>query len=143
MVTPYPEEKMPMIRALRGEVVSNLELFMVNQKKPQGVWLSVNGTPMRDGRGAIEGAPRGHGGAPVRALSWSTTTLPLQALLEGWLLPRPRSFHQGFGDSPDTGTERFAHDACDLFSTQIRLGAHAILNSDGSIDLILACEMNR
>ena len=55
MVTPYPEEKMPMTRALRGEVVSNLELFMINQKAPQGVWLSVNGTPIRDGRGAIEG----------------------------------------------------------------------------------------
>ncbi|MHC5012883.1 MAG: PP2C family protein-serine/threonine phosphatase, partial [Planctomycetota bacterium] len=55
MVTPYPEEDMPLTRTLRGEVVSNLELFMINQKTPQGVWLSVNGTPIRDERGMIEG----------------------------------------------------------------------------------------
>ncbi len=46
---------MPLTRTLRGEVVSNLELFMVNEKAPQGVWLSINGAPMRDARGKIEG----------------------------------------------------------------------------------------
>ena len=55
MVTPYPEENMPLTRALHGEVVSNLELFVVNQETPQGLWLSVNGTPIRDARGVIEG----------------------------------------------------------------------------------------
>jgi sigma-B regulation protein RsbU (phosphoserine phosphatase) len=55
MATPYPPEEMPLIRTLRGEVVSNLELFMVNLWEPRGVWLSVNGTPIRDARGNIEG----------------------------------------------------------------------------------------
>jgi PAS domain S-box-containing protein len=55
MVTPYPPQDMPLARALRGEVVSNLELFMVNLWAPQGIWLSVNGTPIRDARGNIEG----------------------------------------------------------------------------------------
>jgi hypothetical protein len=38
---------------LGGEVVSNLELFMVNLWAPQGTWLSVNGTPIRDAGGAV------------------------------------------------------------------------------------------
>jgi sigma-B regulation protein RsbU (phosphoserine phosphatase) len=55
LVTPYPPQDMPLTRTLRGEVVSHLELFMVNQETPQGVWLSVNGTPIRDARGKLEG----------------------------------------------------------------------------------------
>jgi PAS domain S-box-containing protein len=55
MVTPCPQPEMPLTRALRGEVVSNLELFMVNLWTPQGIWLSVNGTPIRDHAGTIEG----------------------------------------------------------------------------------------
>jgi sigma-B regulation protein RsbU (phosphoserine phosphatase) len=55
MVTPYPPQDMPLTRTLRGEVVSNLELFMVNLWTPQGMWLSVNGTPIRDPHGRIEG----------------------------------------------------------------------------------------
>ena len=55
MVTPYPPQDLPLTRALRGEVVSNLELFMVNLWAPQGVWLSVNATAIRDAHGEIEG----------------------------------------------------------------------------------------
>ena len=55
MVSPYPPQDMPLTRALRGEVVSNLELFMVNLWAPQGMWLSVSGTPIRDARGSLEG----------------------------------------------------------------------------------------
>jgi PAS domain S-box-containing protein len=55
MVTPYPQQDMPLTRTLRGEVVSNLELFMVNLWAPQGVWLSVNGTPIWDLHGKVEG----------------------------------------------------------------------------------------
>jgi sigma-B regulation protein RsbU (phosphoserine phosphatase) len=55
MVTPYPAQDLPLTRALRGEVVSNLELLMVNLWAPEGMWLSVNGTPIRDARGNIEG----------------------------------------------------------------------------------------
>jgi sigma-B regulation protein RsbU (phosphoserine phosphatase) len=55
MVTPYPAQDLPLARALRGEVVSNLELLMVNLWAPEGMWLSANGTPIRDARGNIEG----------------------------------------------------------------------------------------
>jgi sigma-B regulation protein RsbU (phosphoserine phosphatase) len=55
MITPYPSEQMPLARALRGEVVGCLELFMVNPGAPQGVWLSISGAPIRNGEGEIEG----------------------------------------------------------------------------------------
>jgi sigma-B regulation protein RsbU (phosphoserine phosphatase) len=55
MITPYPAERMPLARALRGEVVGNLELLMVNPGAPQGVWLSVSGAPIRNAQGEVEG----------------------------------------------------------------------------------------
>jgi hypothetical protein len=55
MVTPYPAPDMPLARTLRGEVVSNAEIFVVNPAAPQRTWLSVNGTAVRDARGRIEG----------------------------------------------------------------------------------------
>ena len=55
MVTPCPPEEMPLTRTLLGEVVSNHELFVLNEGVPQGVWLSINGTPIRDDQGNIEG----------------------------------------------------------------------------------------
>jgi PAS domain S-box-containing protein len=55
MVTPCPPQAMPLARTLLGEAVSNLELYLLNPGVPQGVWLSVNGTPIRDSEGKIEG----------------------------------------------------------------------------------------
>lgn len=56
MVTPFPPAEMPLTRTLRGEVVGGIELFMLRGGSPEGVWLSVDGTPVRDSRGEIEGA---------------------------------------------------------------------------------------
>lgn len=56
MVTPCAPAQMPLTRTLRGEVVGNLELFLRRDGFPKGVWLSVDGTPVRDSRGRIEGA---------------------------------------------------------------------------------------
>src|SRR5512146_1287441 len=55
MVTPYPPHDMPLTRVLRGEVVSNLDLFMVNLWAAEGMWLSVNGAPLRDPHGRVDG----------------------------------------------------------------------------------------
>jgi PAS domain S-box-containing protein len=54
MVTPFPPQDMPLGRTLRGEVVSDIELF-IRSKGSEGVWLSINGTPIRNARGTIEG----------------------------------------------------------------------------------------
>jgi PAS domain S-box-containing protein len=54
-VTPYPSERLPLARAVRGETVRDAEVFLRNERRPQGVWLSVTAAPLRDG----DGAPRG------------------------------------------------------------------------------------
>jgi PAS domain S-box-containing protein len=47
----FPVEKIPLVRALKGEETSNVEMFIQNPKKQHGVWLSVNGRPLRDESG--------------------------------------------------------------------------------------------
>jgi PAS domain S-box-containing protein len=54
-VTPYPPRDMPLARTLRGEVVSDLELFMHRQGASEGGWLSISGTPIRDAQGRTVG----------------------------------------------------------------------------------------
>jgi sigma-B regulation protein RsbU (phosphoserine phosphatase) len=55
MVTPCPQEDMPLTRTLRGESVNDLELFLPGSGAPGGVWLSCTGTPIRSARGRLEG----------------------------------------------------------------------------------------
>jgi sigma-B regulation protein RsbU (phosphoserine phosphatase) len=55
MLTPCPAEQMPLARALRGEVVGNLELFLVHPGVPQGIWVSISGAPIRNSDGLVEG----------------------------------------------------------------------------------------
>jgi signal transduction histidine kinase len=54
-VTPHPAEAMPLARAVRGETVHEGEVIVRNERRPQGVWLSINAAPVRD----ADGAPRG------------------------------------------------------------------------------------
>ena len=53
--TPCPAEQLPLARALLGEVVSDFEQFVRNRSVPDGMWLGISSTPLRDSRGAIEG----------------------------------------------------------------------------------------
>ena len=53
-VTPFPSEQLPLAHAVRGEM-STAELFVRNPNVPQGVWISVSGTPLRDEHGAPDG----------------------------------------------------------------------------------------
>ncbi len=53
-VTPFPSDQLPLARALLGEV-SAAEVFIRNQSVPQGVWISVSGTPLRDENGDLDG----------------------------------------------------------------------------------------
>jgi sigma-B regulation protein RsbU (phosphoserine phosphatase) len=55
-VTPCPSEQLPLARAVRGEVVTDFELFVRNQNVPAGLWLSVNSTPLYDSDGGLRGA---------------------------------------------------------------------------------------
>ncbi len=54
-VTPFPNERLPLMRAMRGEVTNNVELFIRNEQRPQGVIISVSGRPLRDTSGEVIG----------------------------------------------------------------------------------------
>lgn len=54
-VTPFPANELPMARALRGESVSHVEMFLRNPDRPSGAWLLVSCRPIRD----AAGVPRG------------------------------------------------------------------------------------
>ena len=54
-VTPVPSEELPLVRAMQGEVTDDVELFIRNQGRPDGVYISVSGRPLQDDSGEIEG----------------------------------------------------------------------------------------
>jgi PAS domain S-box-containing protein len=51
MITPYASEDLPLARASRGEVVDGVELYV----KQSGIFVSVNGRPLRDDTGNVKG----------------------------------------------------------------------------------------
>jgi PAS domain S-box-containing protein len=54
-VTPYPSHDLPLARAIRGEEVNGAVVFIRHEALPEGLWLSVNGRPLRDESGAVFG----------------------------------------------------------------------------------------
>jgi signal transduction histidine kinase len=54
-VTPYPTDQLPLVRAIRGEAVDQVEQFIRNEQLPHGVWLSVSGRALRDESGVSKG----------------------------------------------------------------------------------------
>lgn len=63
--TPHDADQLPLTRACRGEVVHEQELFVRNDRVPDGVMLSVNASPLCDGKGRVRG-----GVAVFRDVSW-------------------------------------------------------------------------
>ncbi|MHC4731334.1 MAG: PP2C family protein-serine/threonine phosphatase [Planctomycetota bacterium] len=51
METPYPEEQLPLARAIRGETVTEERIFVRHSGAPSGLWLSTNGVPLLDEKG--------------------------------------------------------------------------------------------
>ena len=47
-VTRVPVEQIPLVRAISGEEVNEVELFLRNEKRPEGVYVSVDGRPLLD-----------------------------------------------------------------------------------------------
>jgi diguanylate cyclase (GGDEF)-like protein len=54
--TIVPNEALPLVRALAGEVVRDVELFIRSDQQPNGRWYSVNAEPLFDSHGAVCGA---------------------------------------------------------------------------------------
>lgn len=56
--THFPTDQIPLLRAIRGEVSDDVEMFIRNRKRPEGVYVSVNGRPLQKNE-------HGHGGGVV------------------------------------------------------------------------------
>lgn len=54
-VTPYPSDQLPLARAIRGEFISDVLIFIRNPQRPEGVFIEVTASPMRDAAAAIIG----------------------------------------------------------------------------------------
>src|SRR5712692_3305450 len=54
-VTQYPSDQLPLVRAMRGESVDAVELFIRNPHVPKGRLLSINGRPLKRADGALQG----------------------------------------------------------------------------------------
>jgi len=54
-VTQYPAEQLPLVRAMRGENVDAVELFIRNPQVPEGRLLSFNGRPLKHADGMLQG----------------------------------------------------------------------------------------
>ena len=53
------EDQNPLVRAMRGESVDKVEVFVRNKNIPLGAWCSINGRPLREGTDTDESASRG------------------------------------------------------------------------------------
>ncbi|MDH4156720.1 MAG: SpoIIE family protein phosphatase [candidate division Zixibacteria bacterium] len=54
-VTPYPTDRLPLLRAMRGETVTDEPMYIKNPQRQPGLWISVSGHTLRDEDGAISG----------------------------------------------------------------------------------------
>ncbi len=53
--TPFRGDDLPLTRALRGEAVSHVEMFVRRADLVDGLWIVVNGRPIRDTHGELQG----------------------------------------------------------------------------------------
>ena len=54
-VTRFAEEDLPLVRAVRGEATDGVEMFVRNADVPDGVFVSVEGRPLRNRAGELTG----------------------------------------------------------------------------------------
>jgi PAS domain S-box-containing protein len=52
---PFPTDENPLARAIRGEMIDDVEMQVRNPQVPAGIRVSVRGGPMLDGRGTVRG----------------------------------------------------------------------------------------
>ena len=54
-VTPFPNEKLPLIQAMQGRVTDEVDLFICNPENPEGCFINVTGRPLQDERNSVRG----------------------------------------------------------------------------------------
>lgn len=50
-----PTEELPVVRAIRGEEVTDVVMFLRHAQRLDGIWCNVSASPLRDGTGAVRG----------------------------------------------------------------------------------------
>jgi PAS domain S-box-containing protein len=55
MVTPYPEQQLPLARAIRGETVADQDIFLRHSGATSGIWLRASGAPLFNEGGDLAG----------------------------------------------------------------------------------------
>lgn len=58
MKTPFSTSQLPLVLAMQGQSTDDVEVFVRNEKRPEGVFVSVNGRPLQENR-------EGHGGGVI------------------------------------------------------------------------------
>ena len=53
--TQVPTGELPLVRAMRGEATEEVELFVRNERRPDGAYVRARGRPLRDGSGNVVG----------------------------------------------------------------------------------------
>jgi PAS domain S-box-containing protein len=54
-VTLYSTDRLPLARAIKGEKVKHEVIFIKNAERPNGVYIDVSASPLKNKKGAIEG----------------------------------------------------------------------------------------
>jgi light-regulated signal transduction histidine kinase (bacteriophytochrome) len=54
-VTPFPTDQLPLLKAIQGEEVNDLEIFVRPPDSSDGIWIRVTGRPLKDAQGALKG----------------------------------------------------------------------------------------
>jgi signal transduction histidine kinase len=54
-VTPFPSDRLPLVRAIRGEQVDDQEVYVDREGGPSGLWLRISSRPIRDAGGRVTG----------------------------------------------------------------------------------------
>jgi len=54
--TVLPNDRLPLVRAIRGETLTDEPIFVRNLQHREGIWIRVSGGPLRDRRGTLSGA---------------------------------------------------------------------------------------
>jgi PAS domain S-box-containing protein len=54
-VTPYPSSELPLAKAIRGEEVTEEIIFIRNRKRPEGIYISISASPLKNESKHIRG----------------------------------------------------------------------------------------
>jgi len=54
-VTLYSPDKLPLVRAIKGEEIKNEVIFIRNQERPEGIFIDITASPLKDDKGEIKG----------------------------------------------------------------------------------------